>query len=88
MATVLTGLQNKDLIERHPSPAHAKVMIATPTEQGMRLLDRAYQEIIVLERALTDAFTPAEHAAFCELLERATAVLAEQTPRAETNPTS
>jgi hypothetical protein len=63
-------------------------MIATPTEQGMRLLDRAYQEIIVLERALTDAFTPAEHAAFCELLERATAVLAEQTPRTETNPTS
>ncbi|WP_203597694.1 hypothetical protein [Actinomadura bangladeshensis] len=63
-------------------------MIATPTEQGLRLLDRAYREVIVLERALTDAFTPAEHAAFCELLERATAILAEQTPRAEGKPST
>ncbi|MFG2987707.1 hypothetical protein ACGFZK_00010 [Streptomyces sp. NPDC048257] len=26
------------------------------------LLDRAYQEVAVLEQALADAFTPAEHA--------------------------
>jgi DNA-binding MarR family transcriptional regulator len=83
MATVLTGLQKKDLIVREPSPVHAKVMIATPTEQGRRLLDRAYQEVIVLERALTDAFTPAEHTAFCELLDRATAILVQQTPQHE-----
>ncbi|MFI0448231.1 MarR family winged helix-turn-helix transcriptional regulator [Actinomadura sp. 6N118] len=88
MATVLTGLQNKGLIGRQPSPVHAKVMIATPTEQGRQLLDHAYQEVIVLERALTDAFTPAEHAAFCELLERATTILTQQTPRAETKPTT
>ncbi|MBD2892322.1 hypothetical protein amrb99_12320 [Actinomadura sp. RB99] len=81
MATVLTGLQNKNLITREPSPVHAKVMIANQTAAGRELLDRAYQEVIVLERALTDAFTPAEHAAFCELLERATAILIEQTPR-------
>ncbi|WP_433434984.1 MarR family winged helix-turn-helix transcriptional regulator [Nonomuraea sp. CA-141351] len=86
MATVLTSLQNKDLIVREPSPVHAKVMIVTPTEGGRQLLDRAYQEVIVLERALTDAFTPDEHAAFCDLLERATAILVQQTPQRETQP--
>lgn len=80
MATVLTGLQNKGLVVREPSPVHAKVMIATPTEEGRRLLERAYEEVIVLERALTDAFTPAEHAALCELLDRAAAILVQQTP--------
>jgi DNA-binding MarR family transcriptional regulator len=80
MATVLTGLQNKELIERQPSPVHAKVMIATLSEQGQEVLDRAYQEVIVLERALTEAFTPAEAQAFCELLERATGILIQQTP--------
>ena len=88
MATVLNGLQNKDLIVREPSPVHAKVMIATPTEQGRQLLDHAYQEVIVLERALTDAFTPAEHAAFCELLERATTILTQQTPRTDNQATT
>ncbi|GAB3984747.1 MarR family winged helix-turn-helix transcriptional regulator [Actinoallomurus acanthiterrae] len=88
MATVLTGLQNKGLIVREPSPVHAKVMIAALTEEGQRLLDRAYQEVIVLERALTDAFTPAEHASFCELLDRATIILARQTPQPESRPTA
>jgi DNA-binding MarR family transcriptional regulator len=82
MATVLTGLQNKELIARRPSPVHAKVMIAALTEQGQELLDHAYQEVIVLERALTGAFTPAEHTAFCELLDRATTILTQQTRQA------
>jgi MarR family transcriptional regulator, organic hydroperoxide resistance regulator len=86
MATVLTGLQNKGLIGRHASPVHAKVLIATLTGDGRELLDRAYQEVIVLERALTDAFTPAEHTALCQLLERATAILAQQTRHAEAQP--
>jgi hypothetical protein len=38
----------------------------------------------VLERALTDAFTPAEHSAFCDLLDRATGILNRQTRQAET----
>lgn len=81
MATVLTGLQKKDLIARTPSPAHAKVLLTSLTDQGRTVLDRAYQEVIVLERALADAFEPEEHAALCALLERATGVLAAQTPR-------
>jgi DNA-binding MarR family transcriptional regulator len=80
MATVLTGMQNKGLIERRPSPVHAKVMIATATPAGRNLLDRAYQEVIVLERALTDRFAPDEHQQFCEFLDRAIATLIDQTP--------
>ncbi|MEU4341710.1 hypothetical protein AB0H00_10620 [Nocardia sp. NPDC023852] len=55
-------------------------MITTLTATGRDLLDRAYQEVVVLERALTHRFAPDEHALFCEFLDRATATLAEQTP--------
>lgn len=82
MASVLANLENKDLIRRETSPVHAKVQIASLTGEGRAVLDRAYEEVIVLERALTAAFAPAEHASLCELLERATDVLAEQTPGA------
>lgn len=81
MATVLTGMQAKGLIDRHPSPVHAKVMITTLTDTGQRHLDGAYQEVNVLEKAFIDKFTPAEHKQFCDLLDRATETLIEQTPR-------
>ncbi len=81
MATVLTGMQAKGLIDRRPSPVHAKVMIATLTDTGRRHLDEAYQEVNVLEKAFVDKFTPAEHKQFCDLLDRATDTLIEQTPR-------
>jgi DNA-binding MarR family transcriptional regulator len=79
MAAVLTGLEVKQLITRQPSPVHAKVLIAALTEQGQEVLDRAYQEVNVLERAFADTFTLAEHASLCDLLERATTVLTAQT---------
>ncbi|MGW4647310.1 MarR family winged helix-turn-helix transcriptional regulator [Kitasatospora sp. NPDC004289] len=82
MATVLNGMQTKGLIERTASAAHAKVMLTTLTPAGQEVLDRAYQEVNVLERALTDRFSPEEHRRFCEFLDRATAVLTEQTPSA------
>ncbi|MFB7588832.1 MarR family winged helix-turn-helix transcriptional regulator [Streptomyces sp. NPDC056169] len=87
MSSVLANMETKELIRRETSPVHAKVQIATLTDAGRTLLDRAYQEVVILERALTDAFTPAEHTALCELLERATAVLAQQTRHAATRPT-
>jgi hypothetical protein len=62
------------------------LMVATVTDAGQALLDRAYQEVIILERALTDAFTPSEHASLCELLERATTVLIQQTRHATAPP--
>jgi DNA-binding MarR family transcriptional regulator len=82
MAAVLTGLEAKQLITRQPSPVHAKVQIAALTDQGQEVLDRAYQEVNVLERAFADTFTPAERGTLRDLLERATAVLTAQTPHA------
>lgn len=82
MGSVLANLDTKQLIARAASPTHAKVQISTLTETGRALLDRAYQEVIILERALTETFTPAEHASLVALLERATAVLARQTRHA------
>jgi DNA-binding MarR family transcriptional regulator len=79
MASVLTGLEAKQLITRQPSPVHAKVLIAALTVQGQEVLDRAYQEVNVLERAFADTFTPAERGTLRDLLERATTVLTEQT---------
>jgi DNA-binding MarR family transcriptional regulator len=79
MGSVLTNMETKGLIRRETSPVHAKVQIATLSDAGQALLRRSYQEVAVLERALTDAFTPAEHAALCALLERATTVLVQQT---------
>jgi hypothetical protein len=76
------GPQNKGLITREPSPLHAKVVIVSLTEPGRQLLNRAYQEVIALERALTDAFAPADRVALCDLLGQATSVLIEQTPTA------
>ena len=83
MASVLANLETKALIRRTVSAVHAKVQIATLTDRGEALLDRAYQEVNVLERALTDAFSPAEHASICALLERATTVLIDQTVSAK-----
>ncbi|MGX1541506.1 MarR family transcriptional regulator [Streptomyces adustus] len=88
MSSVLTNMETKQLIHRETSPVHAKVQIATLTDQGRTLLDRAYEEVIILERALTDAFTPSEHAALCELLERATTVLIQQTRNASSPPSA
>jgi hypothetical protein len=48
------------------------------------VLDRAYQEVIVLERALTDRFATDEHRQLCDLLDRAIATLVEQAPAPHT----
>ncbi|MFG2468280.1 MarR family winged helix-turn-helix transcriptional regulator [Streptomyces canus] len=82
MSSVLTNMASKELIRREPSPVHAKVQIAALTDKGQAVLESAYQEVTVLERALADAFTPSEHTALCELLERATTVLVQQTRQA------
>ena len=84
MATVLNGLQAKNLIQREPSPLHAKVQVATLTAQGQKILDSAYQEVDVLERSLAHAFSPEERSSLIELLDRAKGVLTSQTRRPRT----
>ncbi|WP_035849658.1 MarR family winged helix-turn-helix transcriptional regulator [Kitasatospora azatica] len=79
MATVLGTLQNKDLIRRETSPAHAKVLVTDLTEAGRAVLKRAYQDVFTLESELTESFRPTEYTILCELLDRATSALVSQT---------
>jgi DNA-binding MarR family transcriptional regulator len=79
MATVLAGLAQKGLVDRRPSPVHAKVQILSLTDAGSEVIEEASHEVIALERALSRKFTAAERASLCDLLDRATSVLGEQT---------
>lgn len=80
MAGVLTGLERKELISRVESPVHAKVLIAELTESGSSVLTDAHAEVSQLERSLSQAFNYDEYRTLCDLLERATGLLAAQTP--------
>jgi DNA-binding MarR family transcriptional regulator len=79
MASVLIGLQSKGMIERTPSPLHAKVQVVTLTPEGDKTFRGAYGEVGVLERELSRAFTAKERTALIDLLQRATDVLIAQT---------
>ncbi|GIG59462.1 MarR family transcriptional regulator [Longispora fulva] len=78
MAPMLATLREKGLIAREPSAVHGKVMIASLTGEGRAVLERAHQQVVVLEEAFYAAFSPAERVTLAGLLERAAAVLAEQ----------
>jgi DNA-binding MarR family transcriptional regulator len=80
MASVLAGLHAKALVQRTTSAVHARVQLYSLTKAGKAALAKAYAEVASLEQALTDAFSAKERSALCALLERATAVLVEQTP--------
>ncbi|GAA4974621.1 MarR family winged helix-turn-helix transcriptional regulator [Actinoplanes utahensis] len=75
MATVLTNLETKALIERGPSPLHQKVVVNRLTAAGAALLTDADDAALRVERHLSAAFTEPELAAFTSLLERAVAAL-------------
>jgi DNA-binding MarR family transcriptional regulator len=75
MATVLTNLEEKGLIEREISPAHQRLRIARLTPAGTDLVRRADQAASAVERRLSKAFTAAEREALTEYLERAIAAL-------------
>lgn len=81
MTGVLQGLKLKGLIDRQQSTAHAKVQLAHLTPRGRSVLEGAYAEVDILERALRASFSEEDHARLCRLLERATEVLVEQTNR-------
>jgi DNA-binding MarR family transcriptional regulator len=81
MTGVLQGLQGKELIERKQSEVHGKVQLSHLTSKGKRILSKAYKEVDVLEDALRETFTVDEYTKICDLLQRATETLANQTRR-------
>lgn len=84
MATVLSNLEEKGLIERAGSPLHQRVRVAQLTAKGTDLVRRADPAVLAVERRLAAAFTADEREAFAEHLERTIATLAPPTPRRPT----
>jgi DNA-binding MarR family transcriptional regulator len=78
MASVLSNMQDKGLVDREPSAVHARVFIVRSTPSGKMLFKDAYEEVIVLEQELSRAFSAKERATLSELLERTSKLLNEE----------
>lgn len=77
MATVLTNLENKQLITRRPHPWHRNAVELTLTPDGERLLGQADKVASAIEQHIADAFAPDERAQLIEMLARVSAQLAQ-----------
>jgi DNA-binding MarR family transcriptional regulator len=75
MATVLTNLETKGLIERDQSPLHQKVVVNRATPAGAALLERADAAALRVERSLAAAYTDTEREQLTALLDRAITIL-------------
>jgi DNA-binding MarR family transcriptional regulator len=75
MATVLSNLESKGLIERQVSDIHQKVMVTRLTRTGKALLKRADAKARAVEDRLWQEFHPSERDTLRSLLERAIKVL-------------
>ncbi|GAA3055380.1 DNA-binding MarR family transcriptional regulator [Streptomyces olivoverticillatus] len=75
MASLLSGLEARSLIERRPSPDHAQALITRLTPEGRVLLLRADAAAREVEAHLSAAFAPEEERQLRELLRRATEAL-------------
>ncbi|MBT2384077.1 MarR family winged helix-turn-helix transcriptional regulator [Streptomyces sp. ISL-11] len=75
MASLLSGLEAKALIERRPSPDHAQALITRLTPAGTALLGEADAAARAAEARLSAAFSEEEERLLRELLARAAAAL-------------
>jgi DNA-binding MarR family transcriptional regulator len=70
MASMLSTLETRQLIEREPSEVHGLVLIATLTPAGRALFEEADAVALAVERRLSAAFTKQEEGQLRELLAR------------------
>ncbi|MFC7331449.1 MarR family winged helix-turn-helix transcriptional regulator [Marinactinospora rubrisoli] len=78
MASLLSTLESKKLVERRPSEVHAQVMVTRLTRSGHALLRKADAAALAVEARLSAAFTPEEESLLRRLLQRATDTLAAE----------
>ncbi|WP_167146900.1 MarR family transcriptional regulator [Actinomyces sp. ZJ308] len=78
MATVISKLEQKNLVTRHPSSDHAKVLIASLTPAGEALVLRADEVARRIEQRMAEAFSAEEREQLTEMLARVTAVLRDE----------
>ena len=84
MASVLARLEDKKLISRTPSEAHAKVLLTSLTKEGEELVLQADEHARAVEQRLLDEFTQAEQEQLKDLLTRARELLRTQPKRPPT----
>lgn len=66
----MVGMMERDgLIERHPDPLNRKILRASLTERGRRVLDSCHAVVEEIERLMLAALTPAQVVAFRLALE-------------------
>lgn len=57
MSQLLAGLERRDLIRRHPDPAHGKVLRVSVTDKGRRILRSCDDVVGRTEAAMMDGLT-------------------------------
>jgi DNA-binding MarR family transcriptional regulator len=75
MATVLSNLEAKGLIERTPSTIHSRVLVTRLSRSGRALIKRADQRARVIENRLWGAYSAQEREMLVSLLERGVGVV-------------
>jgi DNA-binding MarR family transcriptional regulator len=68
MSQVIRALERDGLIEREPDPAHRKILRATLTPAGRRVLTTCDRAVDALEREMLADVPPAARAALLEQL--------------------
>jgi DNA-binding MarR family transcriptional regulator len=71
MTGIVKNLEAKDLVTRHPSPDHARVMLVSLTESGVTRADQAHELARHVESALRDAMSDKDYQRLLRLLEHA-----------------
>ena len=84
MASVLARLEDKKLISRTPSEAHAKVLLTSLTLEGEELVLQADEQARAVEQRLLDEFTQSEQEQLKDMLTRARELLRTQPKRPPT----
>lgn len=75
MATVLSNLEAKGLVERTPSEIHSRVLVTRLSRAGRALVKRADQKARAIENRLWGAYSVEEREMLVGLLERAVEVV-------------
>ncbi|TCP51925.1 DNA-binding MarR family transcriptional regulator [Tamaricihabitans halophyticus] len=78
MATILTNLADKGLVERKPDPYHLNSISVELTDYGKQILATADQAAVSVERTLGAAFTDEERETLISLLARCSDTLHAQ----------
>lgn len=75
MATIISNLEAKGLVERRASPMHQRLKETRLTDNAVPVLEEADRAAMKIETALAAEFTPQEFDALHELLGRAITTL-------------